>query len=99
MQNNLSIFNFQDNQVRTVLEKEEIFFNLKDICKVLGIRKSENVTPRLNPKGTRKIGTLTKGGKQSMTNNIQLFQFDNHKVRILTINNYPLLFLTTNLFL
>lgn len=67
MANNLTIFKYENNQVRNVIIKGEPWFVLADICKVLEISNARNVSQRLEPdeKGVRQIDTL--GGKQKLT--------------------------------
>ncbi|WP_275431393.1 hypothetical protein [Mammaliicoccus sciuri] len=36
--NELQIFNFDSNEVRTVVKNSEGYFNLNDVCKVLDIK-------------------------------------------------------------
>ncbi len=68
MQNNLSIFNFQDNQVRTLtIEDNETLFCLLDVCKILAITNSRNIVSRLNPHGVHKIDVTDKLGRLQRT--------------------------------
>lgn len=45
--NDLQIFNYQSNQVRTIMRNGEPWFVLKDVCAVLGIANHKNVASRL----------------------------------------------------
>lgn len=64
--NELQIFNFQENQVRTQSRNNEVWFCLKDVCRILEIKNHKDVISRLNLKGVDTIDTLTKGGLQKM---------------------------------
>lgn len=67
MENNLQVFNYNENSVRTVQKSGEPWFVLKDVCSVLGIRKYRDTAERLDPdeRGSVKVDTL--GGAQDMT--------------------------------
>lgn len=65
--NELQVFNFQENQVRTQNRNNEIWFCLKDVCSILELSNSRKVVERLNEKGVTTSDTLTKGGMQKMT--------------------------------
>ena len=61
----LQIFkNEQFGEVRTAEVNQEIYFNLKDCCQILGIKNSKDVVQRLNPKGVVTTDLLTNGGVQ-----------------------------------
>ena len=64
--NELQIFKYENNDVRTVEINGEPWFVLKDVCGVLGVNNSRMVADRLDDdeKGVSQIDTL--GGKQSM---------------------------------
>lgn len=64
--NELQVFNYQENQVRTQNRNNEIWFCLKDVCSILEIKNHKDVISRLNLKGVDTIDTLTKGGLQKM---------------------------------
>lgn len=63
---NLQIFNYQNNNIRTVLKYGEPWFVAKDVCSVLEISDTWNAVSRLNDlmKDTDTISTL--GGNQQM---------------------------------
>lgn len=65
--NELQIFNYQSNEVRTIMKDGEPWFCLKDVCAVLGITKYRDVATRLDPdeRGSFRVDTL--GGTQEMT--------------------------------
>ncbi|HEM5398691.1 TPA: phage antirepressor KilAC domain-containing protein [Streptococcus suis] len=61
----LQIFkNEQFGEVRTADIKGEVYFNLKDCCKILDIKNPRDSLNRLNPKGVVTTNTLTAGGIQ-----------------------------------
>lgn len=62
----LQIFNYNSNQVRTIIKEGEPWFVLKDVCEVLEISNPRMTTERLDDdeKGVSQIDTL--GGRQSM---------------------------------
>lgn len=65
--NELMIFNYQSNNVRTVQKDGEPWFVLRDVCAVLGTTNDRNVAARLDAdeKGVHQLDTP--GGMQSMT--------------------------------
>ncbi|HEM4801316.1 TPA: phage antirepressor KilAC domain-containing protein [Streptococcus suis] len=65
MNTELQIFkNEQFGEVRTADIKGEVYFNLKDCCKILDIKNPRDSLNRLNPKGVVTTDTLTAGGIQ-----------------------------------
>ena len=44
----LQIFNYENHKVRTTVKDGEIYWVLKDVCKVLAIKNSKNVSTRLD---------------------------------------------------
>lgn len=67
MTNEISIFNYETKNVRTVLKDNTPYFCLIDICKALDLKNSRQTIKILNEKGVYKIYTLTNGGKQELT--------------------------------
>lgn len=67
MSNNVAIFNYEQQQIRTVERKGEPWFVLADLCKVLDLRNQSDVSKRLDDdeKGVDSIYTL--GGNQKVT--------------------------------
>lgn len=65
--NELQVFNFKENEIRTTLINNEPYFCLKDVCKILDIKNHKDVVSRLNPKGVDSTDTLTNGGMQKAT--------------------------------
>lgn len=65
--NDLKVFSYGEQQVRTVLVDDEPWWVLADVCKVLGVANSRNASSRLDPdeKGVHLVDTLR--GKQRMT--------------------------------
>jgi len=65
--NELQVFNYESNEVRTVMIDGEPWFVLKDVCGVLGIMNHFNVSARLDDdeKGLHLVEAL--GGPQNMT--------------------------------
>lgn len=65
--NELQIFNYQSNEVRTIMRDGEPWFVLKDVCRVLSIGNPADVFARLDndEKGVAQIDTP--GGKQKMS--------------------------------
>lgn len=62
---NLQVFKYGNNNVRTVEMNGEPWFVLKDVCGALGVNNSRMVADRLDDeKGVSQIDTL--GGKQNM---------------------------------
>lgn len=65
--NDLRIFAYKGNELRTILRSGEPWWVLKDVCDILEINNSRDVTARLDDdeKGVDIIDTL--GGKQELT--------------------------------
>ena len=65
--NEIQIFNYQSNEVRTVEMNGEPWFVLKDVCNILGVVNDRNVAARLDEdeKGVCQMDTL--GGTQNVT--------------------------------
>lgn len=61
-------FAFQEHAVRTILIESDPWFCLVDICAVLEIKNSRDMTAKqLDIKGVEKVYTLTQGGEQEVT--------------------------------
>lgn len=67
MNNNLQVFNFHHNEVRTIVQNDGVWFCLKDVCEILEIKNQRDCKTRLNQKGVVITDTLTKGGIQKLT--------------------------------
>lgn len=64
--NEIQVFNYESNEVRTVMIDGEPWFVLKDVCQVLGISKYRDVAPRLDDDERGLFKMDTPGGKQEM---------------------------------
>lgn len=64
---NLQVFKYGNNNVRTVEMNGEPWFVLKDVCKALGITKYRDVADRLDADEREPIRVDTLGGAQEMT--------------------------------
>ena len=64
MKNQISVYNFNQNKIRTTTVDGEPFFNLNDCCEALGIVRGYKSTVRLSPEGVRETSLLTPGGLQ-----------------------------------
>ena len=65
--NELQIFKSEKfGEVRVQVINETPYFNLNDVCEILGLKNPRQVKSRLNPKGVILVDTLTSGGKQQM---------------------------------
>ena len=65
--NEIQIFTYQNNEVRTIQKDGEPWFVLKDVCEVLGISKYRDTAERLEPDERGPIRVDTLGGSQEMT--------------------------------
>lgn len=65
--NNIQIFKYENNDVRTVEMNGEPWFVLKDVCKALGIAKYRDVADRLDADERVPVRVDTLGGAQEMT--------------------------------
>lgn len=65
--NNIQIFKYENNDVRTVEMNGEPWFVLKDVCKALGIAKYRDVADRLDADERAPVRVDTLGGAQEMT--------------------------------
>ena len=67
MMNNIKIFNFEGNEVRTSFKDGNVWWVAKDVCDVLGIKNNRDVIARLDTdeKGVDTIDTL--GGQQEVS--------------------------------
>lgn len=67
MENKVTVFNYNNAEVRSLTIKGEPWFVLADVCRVLEINNPRNVASRLDQdeKGVRQMDTL--GGNQKLT--------------------------------
>lgn len=63
---NIQIFNYQNNEVRTVELNGEPWFVLKDVCAVLGISKYRDTAARLDADERGSVEVDTLGGTQQV---------------------------------
>jgi len=67
MLNNIIPFHFENKEVRVIHENENVLFCLKDVCNILNISNSRDLTSKqLDQKGVEKIYTPTTGGRQEL---------------------------------
>lgn len=65
--NKLTIFNYEGNNVRTILKEGSPWWVLKDVCAVLGISKYRDAAERLDADEREPVRVDTPGGPQEMT--------------------------------
>ena len=65
--NELQVFSYQSNEVRTVMRDGGPWFCLKDVCSVLGISKYRDLAAKMDADERGSIRVDTPGGKQDMT--------------------------------
>ena len=65
--NELQIFNYHSNEVRTVMKDGEPWFCLADVCKVLGLGSPHKVAERLDPDELTGIKVRSGGQTREMT--------------------------------
>jgi len=65
--NDITVFEFKANPVRTVLIENEPWFVAKDVCFVLGLSKYRDAIMRLSSSQRASILVDTPGGKQEMS--------------------------------
>lgn len=64
--NEIKVFNFEQQQVRTTTINNDPYFCLKDVCEILEIKNQNDTLTRLKEKGVAITDTLTNGGIQKM---------------------------------
>jgi prophage antirepressor-like protein len=67
MNNELKILNFEENELRTVTIKGEMWWVLKDVCGVLELESPHKVAERLDEDEKGRNSIPTPGGNQEMT--------------------------------
>ena len=65
--NNLQVFNYNGNEVRTIQKDGEPWWVLKDVCGILGISKYRDTASRLDEDERGSVRVDTPGGEQEMT--------------------------------
>lgn len=66
--NEIQIFNFENNEIRTKIIDNEPYFNLTDACKILEIKNTGNAKERLNKDGIRSTDTIDRLGRTQQVN-------------------------------
>lgn len=66
--NEIQIFNFENNEIRTKIIDNEPYFNLTDACKILEIQNTRNAKARLNEDGVRTMDTIDRLGRTQQAN-------------------------------
>lgn len=70
--NDLKIFNYQENEVRTIIKDGELWWVLSDICKVLGLTNPTMVSQRLDEDERSKFN-LGRQGEATIINETGLY--------------------------
>lgn len=65
--NELMVFNYQENEVRTVERGDGLWWVLSDVCRVLGLSEPHRVAARLDEDEKGRTQITTPGGPQEMT--------------------------------
>lgn len=66
MTNEIKVFNFKENEVRTVVKNGEPWFVVKDVCDVLDITNSRDALGRVDDDERGVVSTDTLGGVQKL---------------------------------
>lgn len=66
MTNSISIYNFNQNQVRTTQIDNQPYFNLNDCCEALGIARGYKSAVRLSADGVRETSLIDNLGRQQV---------------------------------
>lgn len=74
--NAMQVFNYEGNEVRTVMKDDEPWWVLADVCRVLEIRRTDSTARKLDPdeKGTHLVSTLGGGQKMTIINESGLYK-------------------------
>ena len=64
--NELQIFTYQNNQIRTIEKDGEPWFVLKDVCTVLGLSDTNKTAERLDPDELTRIKLVSGGQEREM---------------------------------
>lgn len=67
MTNDLQIFKYVNNEIRTISKNNDVWFVAKDVCDVLEIKNSRDAISRLDSDEKGVVSTDTLGGKQELT--------------------------------
>lgn len=66
MENNIQVFNYNSNEVRTVQQNGEPWFVLKDVCDILGLTDTNKISTRLDPDELTRIRFVSGGQNREM---------------------------------
>ena len=66
MNNDIHIFNYNSNEVRTVQQNGEPWFVLKDVCDILGLTDTSKISTRLDPDELTRIRFVSGGQNREM---------------------------------
>lgn len=66
MNNDIQIFNYNSNEVRTVQQNGEPWFVLKDVCDILGLTDTNKISTRLDPDELTRIRFVSGGQNREM---------------------------------
>lgn len=66
MNNDIQIFNYNSNEVRTVQQNGEPWFVLKDVCDILGLTDTSKISTRLDPDELTRIRFVSGGQNREM---------------------------------
>ena len=66
MENNIQVFNYNSNEVRTVQQNSEPWFVLKDVCDILGLTDTNKISTRLDPDELTRIRFVSGGQNREM---------------------------------
>ena len=72
--NELQVFSFKDNQVRTQQQNNEVWFCLKDVCDILELTNPSVVMSRLNKEGVTKFNLGSRSGETNFINESNLYK-------------------------
>lgn len=66
MNNDIQIFNYNSNEVRTIQQNSEPWFVLKDVCDILGLTDTNKISTRLDPDELTRIRFVSGGQNREM---------------------------------
>ena len=73
MKNEISVFNYDKNKVRTIIRNGELWFVLKDVCEILGISNPTVVSNRLEDDEVTKFNLGGLSGESNIINESGLY--------------------------
>ena len=71
--NDIKVFNYQDNEVRTIEKDGETYWILKDVCDALGLSNARMVADRLDDDEVRKFDLRGLSGESNAVNESGLY--------------------------